>query len=282
VSIENGVLYVVGTPIGNLGDMSPRARAVLSEVQVIAAEDTRHSGRLLRHFGISTPMLPLHEHNERQVAGAILERLRSGQSVALISDAGTPLVSDPGFPLVRAARDAGFRISPVPGPNAAICALSAAGLPSDRFFFEGFLPRSDNQRRERLHKLRLVTSTLIFYETGQRVVATLRALSDRFGGQRPAVIARELTKLHETFIGGTLAELERLMASKEMERKGEMVLLVSGAVPAEGRAAFEEAERVLEILLQELPVKQAAALAARISGGKKNELYTLALEKRRS
>lgn len=275
VSIEPG-LYVVATPIGNLGDLSPRARQVLASVDVIAAEDTRHSGRLLGHFGIATPRLSLHEHNERERSGELVARLRDGASVALISDAGTPLVSDPGLPLVRAAREAGIAVFAVPGPCAAIAALSVSGIPTDRFAFEGFLPARAGARRNRLAELATEPRTLLFYEAPHRIAATLADMIAAFGPGRIGCIARELTKVHESVHAGLLAALK---ATAETETRGEWVIVVAGspAPPAPGNG---EIERVLAVLAAELPLKQAAKLAARITGTSKNEVYALAVARK--
>lgn len=275
---STGVLYVVATPIGNLEDLSPRAQRVMAEVQLIAAEDTRHTGALLAHFGIRTPLLSLHEHNEAERAPRLLERLQAGDSVALVSDAGTPLISDPGFNLVRAARAAGVRVSPVPGPSALIAALSVSGLPTDRFVFEGFLPARPAARRARLTELATETRTLVFYEAVHRLQESLADMAQTLGAERAAVIARELTKLHETVSSGTLSELAMRMAADAEAPKGETAVLVAGASAARSPAISIEPERLLRILLEKLPVKQAANLTARISGGKKNQLYQKALE----
>lgn len=273
-----GVLYVVATPIGNLEDLSPRARRILAEVQLIAAEDTRHTGALLAHFGIRTPLLSLHEHNETERTPRLVERLRAGESVALVSDAGTPLISDPGFDLVRAARAAGVTVTPIPGPSAVIAALSVAGLPTDRFVFEGFLPAKSAARRARLETLTTDTRTLVFYEAVHRLKESLADMAQVFGEKRAALVARELTKLHETLSHGTLAELVAAFDKNSDELKGEVVILVAGTPAAQSSATNIEAERLLRILLEELPVKQAASLAARISGGNKNQLYARAIE----
>jgi len=275
--IETGCLYVVATPIGNLGDMSPRALEVLAGVDLIACEDTRHSARLLNHFAIKTPTLAYHEHNERELCDRLVERLRGGQSMALISDAGTPLVSDPGYHLVRTAREAGCRVVPVPGPSALIAALSASGLPSDRFVFEGFLSAKAGARRQQLEALASDTRTLIFYESPHRIVASLRDMAEIFGLDRQAVIARELTKRFETIHGDELGALIDWMEADSDQRKGEFVVMVRGAGQSDGRAIDAEAERILKLLLEELPLKQAAALAARITGLKKNALYQFGL-----
>ncbi len=265
-------MYIVATPIGHLGDISARALETLRDADVVAAEDTRRSGQLLRHFGIATPCLSLHDHNERELTPRLLERLARGETVALVSDAGTPLISDPGFHLVRAAHEAGIRVVPIPGPSALIAALSAAGLPSDRFAFEGFLPARPGPRRERLEALIAEPRTLVFYEAPHRVVATLEALTEAFGAEREAACARELTKLHETVIRDTLGGLLERARSDPMMQRGELVIVVQGVGEAAG-ADEVEARRVLAILLAEMPVKQAAAIAARLTGMARNRLY---------
>jgi 16S rRNA (cytidine1402-2'-O)-methyltransferase len=276
VSNHPGGLYVVATPIGNLEDITARALRTLREVGLIACEDTRHTARLLRHFGISTPTVALHEHNERAQLPRLLARLQGGESIALVSDAGTPLVSDPGFHLVRAAQAAAIRVTPVPGACAAIVALSASGLPSDRFVFEGFRPAKAGQRRQRLQELKDESRTVIFYEAPHRALASLRDMVEAFGAQRPAVLARELTKHFETIRAGTLQELVQWLAHNTTEQQGEFVVLVGGAPPAtDPRTA--EAERVLRILLGALSTSQAAELAARISGASRHGLYQRAL-----
>jgi len=272
-----GVLYVVATPIGNLADLSTRARAILATVDLIACEDTRHSRRLLAHFGIATALCAYHEHNEAEMTPRLLERLATGQALALIGDAGTPLISDPGFFLVRAARARGLPVSPIPGPCAPICALSAAGLPTDRFTFLGFVPRTAVQRRAWAESLRTVPGTLLCHDSGQRIVATLEALAAALGPTRPAVIARELTKRFETFLHGSLAELAARIAADPDQRRGELVLLVAGATTSAPEASDPEARRVLALLAAELPAHQAARLAAAIVGGRRNEWYRAAL-----
>ena len=273
-----GVLYVVATPIGNLEDLSPRARKVLGEVDLVAAEDTRHSGTLLAHFGIKTRLISLHDHNEAARAAELIPRLQAGESVALISDAGTPLISDPGFDLVRAARQAGIQVSPIPGASALVAALSVSGLPTDRFVFEGFLPAKSAARRERLETLAAEPRTLVFYESVHRLQESLEDMAAVLGAHRNAVLARELTKLHEGVREAPLQALAGWAATDPAAGKGEVVLMVTGAAAADGPALGAEAERVLKALLAELPVKQAAALAAEITGLKKNELYERALE----
>ncbi|MBI5783203.1 MAG: 16S rRNA (cytidine(1402)-2'-O)-methyltransferase [Gammaproteobacteria bacterium] len=257
--------------------MAPRAARILSEVDLIAAEDTRHSGRLLRHFGIGTKTEAIHEHNERNQVPRLVEILKGGKSIAFITDAGTPLVSDPGFHLVRAARQAGIRVVPVPGACAAIAALSAAGLPSDRFVFEGFPPAKSAARRAVFEKLREEGRTIILYESPHRILESLRDMSEVFGDGREAVLARELTKQFETLRSGTLAELLEWVGRDANQQLGEFVILIHGVPRAEQGDVDEETERVLKILLDELPVSQAAALAAKITGLKKNRLYEYAL-----
>ncbi len=275
---RKGVLYVVATPIGNLQDISERAIATLKSVSRIAAEDTRHSARLLSHFGIGTPLVALHEHNEREVTPLLLNMLAAGDDLAMISDAGTPLISDPGFCLVRAARAAGFRLVPVPGPAACIAALSVAGLPADHFVFEGFLPARPVARRRRLEELKGESRTLVFHESSHRIVECLGDMAEILGGDRPAVIARELTKVFETIESGGLATLLAWLQADPNQQKGEFVVLVQGR-PQAGEGTLDEATRqVLAVLVTELPLKQAAALAAKITGRSKNELYAQALE----
>ncbi|MDH4570802.1 16S rRNA (cytidine(1402)-2'-O)-methyltransferase [Pseudomonas sp. BN414] len=275
-----GTLYVVATPIGNLDDITARALRVLRDVKLIAAEDTRHSVRLLQHFGIETPLAACHEHNERDQGGRFLSRLQAGDDVALISDAGTPLISDPGFHLVRQARAAGIPVVPVPGACALIAALSSAGLPSDRFIFEGFLPAKATARRGRLEGIKEEPRTLIFYEAPHRLLESLEDMRGVFGGDRPAVLARELTKTFETLKGAPLEELCAWVAADSNQQRGECVVLVGGWQAPEGEGALSaEALRVLDLLLAELPVKRAAALAAEITGVRKNLLYQAALER---
>ncbi len=271
-----GVLFVVATPIGNLADIGQRARDVLAAVDLVVAEDTRHSRRLLRHFGITTPLTAFHEHNERTAVAGLLAHLREGRDLALVSDAGTPLVSDPGYRLVRAARESGITLVPVPGPCAAIAALSVAGLPTDRFTFEGFLPPRHAARVARLGELVGETRTLVFYEAGRRLAACLEDLVTVFGAGRPAVLARELTKVHETVLDGDLGRLARRVADDPEQALGEAVLLVGGAAEARDAAAIE-VDRLLQALLDEgVAVSRAAAIAARAGGGSKRELYARA------
>jgi 16S rRNA (cytidine1402-2'-O)-methyltransferase len=271
-STTPGCLWVVATPIGHRDDFSARAVETLRSVAVIAAEDTRHSRPLLQHYNIATPLIALHEHNEREAVDAVVRRLQGGESVALISDAGTPLVSDPGFRLVRAARAAGIRCAPVPGACAAIAALSVAGLPSDRFVFEGFLPPKSAARRARLQVLAGEPRTLIFYESSHRVAESLADMRDTFGGGREAVLARELTKLFETVIGEPLDDLAVRVAADPDQQRGEHVIVVAGR-GEEADAKLAEGQRVFAILREELPPAKAAKLAAAISGAPRKALY---------
>lgn len=277
-----GSLYVVATPIGNLDDISARALNILRNVALIAAEDTRHSARLMQHFGIGTPLAACHEHNERDQGGRFLARLLAGDDVALISDAGTPLISDPGYHLVRQVRAAGIAVVPVPGACALIAALSAAGLPSDRFIFEGFLPAKAAGRRARLEQVKEEPRTLIFYEAPHRILECLQDMQAVFGDDRPALLARELTKTFETLKGMPLAELAAWVATDSNQQRGECVVLVAGWQSPEGEEAVSaEALRVLNLLLAEMPLKRAAALAAEITGVRKNLLYQVALEQQK-
>lgn len=280
MAVTPGTLYVVATPIGNLQDLTPRALEVLKSVSLIAAEDTRHSSRLLQHFGVQTPTTACHDHNERGKSLRLVERLLGGEDLALISDAGTPLISDPGFHLVRQARDAGVRVCPIPGACALIAGLSAAGLPSDRFAFEGFLPAKAHGRRQRIQGLAAEQRTWMIYEAPHRLLECLEDLLDLLGPERQVVLARELTKTFETIKGAPLIELVEWVRADADQQRGECVLIVEGAPqPVDGDALDPAAERILYILLAELPVKQAAALAAQITGLKKNRLYQLALQK---
>lgn len=277
---KSGILYVVATPIGNLQDMSFRAVEILKKVDRIAAEDTRHSGPLLKHFCIDKPTLSLHEFNEREKHKTIIEHLQQGESVALISDAGTPLVSDPGFRLVREARAQGIKVVPVPGACAAIAALSVAGIPTDRFVFEGFLPAKAESCRHYLEKLLHEKRTLIFYEAPHRLLATLESMQTVFGASRHAVVARELTKIHETVLTKPLDALVEHFKKHTVEQKGEIVILVEGIDEEESETKEVVPENVLAILMEELPLKQATNLASKITGERKNVLYDLALEKK--
>lgn len=270
-----GVLYVVATPIGNLGDVSARAREILAGASLVAAEDTRHSGRLLRELGLERPLVSLHEHNERIRVAELVGRLQRGESIALVSDAGTPLVSDPGYLLVAAAVEAGISVAPVPGPSAAIAALSASGLPCDRFCFEGFLPARAAARRQRLAELAAEARTLIVYEAPHRIADCLADLAATCGAARRACVAREITKRFETFYRGTLGELaERAKSDADMAR-GESVIVVEGAPPVEPGAA--QLDHMLAVLLRHLPPSAAAAAAANLAGVRRSDAYARAL-----
>ncbi len=267
-----GRLHVVATPIGNLEDLSPRALRTLREVALVAAEDTRHTQQLLAANGVRTPMLSLHDHNESQQVETLLARLRAGDDVALVSDAGTPLISDPGYRLVRAVREAGIAVSPVPGPCAAIAALCVAGIASDRFAFEGFLSAKTGVRREQLRALAAEPRTLVFYESGHRIEESLADMVQTLGAERRAAIARELTKRFETVLDGTLGALAARVAGDADQRRGEFVLVVEGA-GEDADAALHEGRRVYALLSQHLPPSTAARLAAELSGAPRKALY---------
>jgi 16S rRNA (cytidine1402-2'-O)-methyltransferase len=269
---------VVATPIGNLQDITLRALEVLKSVDTIAAEDTRHTAYLLTHFGIKAKMVALHEHNERRSGEKILGLLHSGHSVALVSDAGTPGISDPGAVLVGMARDEGINVVPLPGPCAAVAALSAAGFKHPHFLFYGFLPASGVQRRRALEGLREQEVVLVFYEAPHRVLESMHDMVDVLGGERRILVARELTKTFETLHRCTLQEAAAWMQADPNQQRGEFVLLVEGAAPPPQNDVNDEAQRVLQLLLEELPLKQAVKLAVDITGAKKNALYQLALE----
>ncbi|QSP96158.1 16S rRNA (cytidine(1402)-2'-O)-methyltransferase [Marinobacter salinisoli] len=275
-----GTLYIVATPIGNLDDLSPRATRTLASVDVVAAEDTRHSGRLLQHLGIQKRMIALHDHNEKDRAEALISYLDKGHDVALISDAGTPLISDPGYVLVRIARERGFRVSPVPGPCALVAALSAAGLPTDRFLFAGFLPAKRSGRRSALDALRRETATLVFYESPHRIMDAVSDMEAVFGEARELVLGRELTKTFETFYAGSITEVRQQLEVDPHGSRGEFVVMVRGAesAAAAGAESALDVDRLLQLLLPELPVKKVAKVVAELSGQSKNELYQRALE----
>ena len=276
--MAKGTLYVVATPIGNLQDLSERARQVLAGAQWVAAEDTRHSLRLLQAHGIEARLLSVHEHNESERVPEILGALERGASVALVSDAGTPLVSDPGLRIVRGAIDAGYEVRAVPGPCAAIAALSISGLATDRFAFEGFLPQKSAARRERLEVMASDPRTLIFYEAPHRVAESLADMSAVLGPSRPAAVAREMTKVFETVYRGTLEELAQRAHRDDNLQRGEIVIIVEGVTGASDDAGRAELERVLAVLLAELPASQAADLAAKLTGTNRNRAYQLALD----
>nr|MBL8454748.1 16S rRNA (cytidine(1402)-2'-O)-methyltransferase [Zoogloeaceae bacterium] len=277
--VDMPALYVVATPLGNLGDITVRALEVLKRVDVIAAEDTRHSQRLLDACGVRTRLIALHEHNEQAAAGEVIRRLGGGQSVALITDAGTPAISDPGARAVARVRGAGFRVVPVPGPSAATAALSVAGFDQGGFLFVGFLPAKPGARRAAIEAVRAQTATLVMYESPHRIGESLADLAAVLEPARAIVIARELTKLHEQVVRLPLGEAVAWLASDPNHARGEFVLLIEGAPPREG--LDPEAERVLDLLLAELPLKTAARLAAEITGQARNALYARALELKR-
>ena len=274
-----GTLYIVATPIGNLQDITQRALAVFAEVDLIAAEDTRHSGLLLSHYGIKKPFFALHDHNEQQKADLLVEKLRAGTNIALISDAGTPLISDPGFHLVRKCRQAGVKVVPLPGACAAITALCASGIASDRFCFEGFLPAKSKARRDRLQNLQKEDRTLIFYESTHRILDTLADVEELFGAERYVVLAREITKTWETISGDSVGNLRRWLNEDANRTKGEMVLIVEGCIETRETEFSPEAVKALKLIAAELPLKKAAAIVAELYGYKKNALYQFGLEK---
>lgn len=270
-------LYIVATPIGNLSDISQRAIETLQEVDVIAAEDTRHSGHLLQHYSITTPMVSMHQHNEQQRSEVLLTRLQQGESIALISDAGTPLISDPGYRLVSLVREHNISVVPIPGSCALISALSASGLPSDRFSFEGFLPSKQGARQQILHNLANDSRTLIFYESPRRLQASLTDMVTAFGENRLACLARELTKLHETITTKALGELLAWVESDSNQQRGECVLLVEG-IKQPLESSEIEINHMLAVLLKELPLKKAAAITASLLDVSKNTAYDMALK----
>ena len=274
---EIGTLYVVATPIGNLGDITQRALETLKQVDAIAAEDTRHTVGLLRHFGISKPLIAVHEHNEQHAAEGLLKRLQAGESIALVTDAGTPAVSDPGAVVVYAVRSAGIKVVPIPGASAVITALSAAGIVESGFCFEGFLPASGSQRRKRLEILKSMPVTLVFYEAPHRIVECVQDLQTIFGGKRLLTIARELTKTFETIHTASLTDAVHWLQADSNQQRGEFVLLIHPAPTEKTEGLDDNTQRILKRLLQELPLKQAVALAVDITGHKKNELYDAAL-----
>lgn len=274
-----GTLYVVATPIGNLDDLSPRAARTLASVDVVAAEDTRHSGRLLSHLGIQKRMVALHDHNEKDRTAGILTELQAGRDVALISDAGTPLISDPGYVLVREARAAGHRVSPIPGPCALVAALSVAGLPTDRFLYVGFLPAKRSGRRASLDLLSSEVATLVFYESPHRILESVRDIAKVLGPDREMVLGREITKTFETFYSGSVADVLAELERDPHGNRGEFVVMVRGAAAQAGseEAATMDVDRMLRVLLAELPVKKVAKMASELTGLSKNELYQRAL-----
>jgi 16S rRNA (cytidine1402-2'-O)-methyltransferase len=271
--VPPGRIELVATPIGNLADLSARARDVLANADVIAAEDTRHTASLLRQIGVQKPLFSLHEHNEGQRLQDLLRRVQDGAVVALVSDAGTPLVSDPGFLLLRGALDAGLAVSAVPGPSAVLVALALSGLPVDRFCFEGFLPARGAARRERLRALAGEVRTMVFFEAPHRIVETLEDMQEVFGGERVAAVARELTKVHESVYRGPLTKLLQIAADDANFTRGEITLVVSGGEVAAPDEAF--VLRALELLSGEMPPSRASAVVAQLTGRRKAEVYAL-------
>ncbi|MGJ8620408.1 MAG: 16S rRNA (cytidine(1402)-2'-O)-methyltransferase [Methylophilaceae bacterium] len=275
--MAESILYVVATPIGNLGDITLRALEVLKNVDVIAAEDTRHTAGLLNHFGISKKLIAVHEHNEQQSAQLVLERLKQGQSIALVTDAGTPGISDPGAVVVDVILDAGIKVVPIPGVSAVIAALSASGITQNGFSFIGFLPASGSQRRKALETCKVLQHTLVFYEAPHRIVDSIVDMSNVLGSERRITVGRELTKTFETIHRCALGDAQVWLESDSNQQRGEFVLLVEAAPPKEDTAVSENAEQILKLLLAELPLKQAVKLATEITSAKKNDLYQLAL-----
>jgi 16S rRNA (cytidine1402-2'-O)-methyltransferase len=272
-----GVLYIVATPIGNLNDISLRAIEILKQVDVIAAEDTRHSIRLLNHLGIRNKLMSLHEHNEKDRIDGIIDDLKQGNNIALISDAGTPLISDPGYLLVKAVQDAGLRVSPIPGVSSIIAALSAAGMPTDPFTFYGFLSPKNSERLSKLSALRQQQGTLVFLESTHRIERLLEQLCELYADNR-IVVAKELTKAFERFMSGTPAEILLLMQQEPALKKGEFVVLIDNPITISEKNLSDEDIEILKLLLENLPLKKAVQLSTRISGKKKNDIYQQALE----
>ena len=276
-SNQSGTLYIVATPIGNLGDMVPRAIETLQSVAVIACEDTRHSKKLLDHFRIEKPLMAYHDHSDGKSSSKILRHLASGDDIALISDAGTPLISDPGYRLVLAARQSGYQVVPIPGASAVISALSVAGLPTDKFRFMGFLPAKGSQRKKALAELSSVSDTMVFYEAPHRILDCLADAREVFGGEHPGFIAREISKTFETYLHGSLDQLLSQVEADSNQQRGEIVLVLAGANRT-GNSTSVDGEKVLGLLLAELPAAKAAALTAKISGGDKKQYYQMAME----
>ena len=273
-----GILYIVATPIGNLQDITQRALDTFAQVDLIAAEDTRHSGLLLSHYGIKKPFFALHDHNEQEKAHILVEKLKQGSHIALISDAGTPLISDPGFHLVRQCREAGIRVVPLPGACAAITALCASGIASDRFCFEGFLPAKSKARKDKLENIAEEDRTLIFYESTHRILDTLEDMQSVLGKERYIVLAREITKTWETITGNSIKNLREWLLEDTNRTKGEMVLIVEGKPKSDNNDEISpQAVKALELIAEELPLKKAAAIVAELYGYKKNALYQFGL-----
>jgi 16S rRNA (cytidine1402-2'-O)-methyltransferase len=279
--LDNATLYVVATPIGNLEDLSPRARQILGRVDLIAAEDTRHTGRLLSHFGINTRQIALHDHNEEVAVSRVLSALADGQSVALVSDAGTPLISDPGYRLVCAAHDASIKVSPVPGPSALTAALSVAGLPTDRFCFEGFLPSRKSGRIKKIRALSAETRTIVLFESVHRIEATINDLNDELGSEKRAFIGRELSKMHEQCESATLGDLKTMIEDGQLPAKGEIVLILEGSQQADADTVSIRIDQLIEEISAVLSTNQAADLVSTLSGRRRNEIYKMLLARRK-
>lgn len=276
---QTGILYIIATPIGNLQDITQRALETFAQVDLIAAEDTRHSGLLLNHYGIKRPFFALHDHNEQQKADLLVEKLQQGTNIALISDAGTPLISDPGFHLVRKCRQAGLKVVPLPGACAAITALCASGIASDRFCFEGFLPAKTKARKDKLQTIAEEDRTLIFYESTHRILDTLEDIEAVLGADRYIVLAREITKTWETISGDTVSNLRQWLAEDPNRTKGEMVLIIEGKPKTEDNDKINpQAIKALQLIAKELPLKKAAAIVAELYGYKKNALYQFGID----
>jgi 16S rRNA (cytidine1402-2'-O)-methyltransferase len=280
--LDSGTLFVVATPIGNRDDLTPRARQVLSDVALVAAEDTRHTGRLLSHFGIKTRQIALHDHNEETAVPKLLSALKEGRSVALVSDAGTPLISDPGYRFVCAAHEAGVTVSPVPGVSAVTAALSVAGLPTDRFCFEGFLPSKRAARLKRIRDLRDDTRSIVFFESVHRIKVTISDLCEIFGDARKAFVGRELSKMHEQCVSATLGEIRQLIDSGQIPTKGEYVLVVEGNLDVDTSMTTISVDQLIAEISAVLPTNQAADLVASLSGRRRNEIYRQLLARRES
>jgi len=278
--LDSGTLFVVATPIGNREDLTPRARQILNDVDLVAAEDTRHTGRLLSHFGINTQQIALHDHNEEIAVPRLLSALKAGKSVALVSDAGTPLISDPGYRLVCAAHDAGAPISPLPGASAVTAALSVAALPTDRFCFEGFLPNKKTARLNRLRELSDDTRTILFFESVHRIKAAIGDLNEVFGAERNAFVGRELSKIHEQCVSATLGELQDMIRDGRIVAKGEFVIVVEGSRNPDTAAATIKVSKLIEEISAVLPASQAVDLVSSLSGQRRNEIYRLMLAQR--
>ncbi len=272
-NLDSGTLFVVATPIGNLEDLTPRARQILNDVDLVAAEDTRHTGRLLSHFGIKKPQIALHDHNEESAVPKLLEALKEGKSIALVSDAGTPLISDPGYRLVSAAHEAGVTVSPVPGASAVTAALSVSGLPTDRFCFEGFLPSKKPARLKRLREICDEPNSMLFFESVHRIKATIDDLCEVYGADRGAFIGRELSKMHEQCVSSTLGEMAEMIESGQIPTKGEFVVVVEGNKNVDAETTTINIDRLIAEISAVLPLSQGADLVSSLSGRRRNEIY---------